>query len=33
LRTAEFFERLHGAASIADLLAEFRDEFRLTATE
>jgi quercetin dioxygenase-like cupin family protein len=33
LRTGEFFERLHGAASIADLLAELRDEFRLTATE
>jgi hypothetical protein len=33
LRTAEFFERLYGAASIADLLAEFRDEVRLTAAE
>jgi hypothetical protein len=33
LRTAEFFERLYRAPSIADLLAEFRDEVRLTAAE
>jgi quercetin dioxygenase-like cupin family protein len=38
LRTAEFFERLHGddadsaraASSVADFLAEFSDEIRLT---
>jgi quercetin dioxygenase-like cupin family protein len=40
LRTAEFFERLYGAddservaASIADLLAEFSDEVRVTGFE
>jgi hypothetical protein len=40
LRTAEFFERLHGdgddsaraAASIAEFLAEFSDEIRMTGT-
>ena len=31
LRTAEFFERLHGDPSqIGDVLADFSDEFRLT---
>jgi quercetin dioxygenase-like cupin family protein len=39
LRTAEFFERLYGAgdgtaaASIAELLAEFEDEVRITGVE
>ena len=40
LRTAEFFERLYaaaasepGAESVADVLAEFQDEVRLTALE
>jgi hypothetical protein len=40
LRTAEFFERLHGdgpdsaraAGSIAEFLAEFSDEIRITGT-
>jgi quercetin dioxygenase-like cupin family protein len=30
LRTAEFFERLYGGASIADLLEEYSDEIRIT---
>ena len=30
LRTAEFFERLYGGGDIAELLAEFGDEVRLT---
>ena len=33
LRTAEFFERLYATDDIAALLAEFRDEVRLTALE
>ena len=30
MRTAEFFERLHGGDPIAELLQEFRPEFRLS---
>ena len=33
LRTAEFFEQLYATGDIAALLAEFRDEVRLTALE
>jgi quercetin dioxygenase-like cupin family protein len=33
LRMAEFFERLYAGGDIAAVLAEFRDEFRLTALE
>ena len=33
LRTAEFFEQLYATGDIAALMAEFRDEVRLTALE